>query len=165
MSRIRFRNALMTGRGRSLLWSGVIIAGVGYSLLPSTNVPRQTLTYLSFAFELFSPRTWGFIWLAAAVIVFAGAWVERDQIPYGVAAAIFWAWGLFYAVAWIRYRNQHLPGSRPWVLAIIFVALGGKIVNTAGWPEGMGPHRVDLPADAGELERQRQDEGVRSSSG
>lgn len=138
-----------TSRRSAVLLGPALFAIVWGVALRRTHLPQATLSNGSYAFELASPQTWGWIWLGAAAIALAGVAFKSDWWAFVLPAALGGAWTGFYAVAW------YVHGGSGWILTAAFAAITWPTVVCAGWPDPPDPddvaHRAVLLAQGDDL--------------
>jgi hypothetical protein len=108
-------------RGAFLAFLTVLDIVYGYSLIV---LPRASL-HLSLVLPL---HAWGWIWVGTAVCCASGIFLQRDRVPYAIAALVKTAWGLTFA--WLWY--QGLP---EWPSVVIWLSFALVVILVAGWPE------------------------------
>jgi len=79
---------------------------------------------------LIPEQVWGGLWLAAALVLFAGAFFRHDAIFFAAGILIKMVWALEY----FRLDFQaHVPGD--WLRGCYWLALAAALVTVAFWPE------------------------------
>lgn len=130
-----FRIPWQSRRSAVLLGPGLFAVVWGISL-HRTHIPAATLANGSYAFNLFGPQTWGWIWMVAGFIAFAGIAFKTDWWAFTIPAALGGAWTGFYAVAWLAH------GGSGWILTSAFAAVTWPTLICAGWPDPPDPEVV-----------------------
>jgi hypothetical protein len=116
-------------RGACLLFLGLLKLTVAFSLVNPPGSAAAITTY--HVLELVVPlAVWSLVWAAVGAVCLLQAWSRTDRAAFTAASAIWTAWGLLYALAWVAYG---VP--RAWVGASIWFALAAFIQVLAGWPE------------------------------
>lgn len=113
-------------RALTLILTACFHALWGYALLISPTTAQ--LQNGSYAFHLFSPTTWGWIWIATAATCLVGSVFENDWIPFAAGTLILGAWAGFYVVIWLEGNGL----GKPWLSAAFFVIILGFVVLYAG---------------------------------
>lgn len=113
-------------RALTLILTACFHALWGYALLISPSSAQ--LRNGSYAFHLFGPETWGWIWIATAVVCFVGALFKNDWFAFAAGTTILGAWSAFYLVIWIEGKGL----GKPWLSAAFFLIILGLVVLYAG---------------------------------
>lgn len=111
-------------RGAFLSFLSLLDVLYGYSILTvPTSPPRLHL--------LIPYWSWGYVWLAAGIVLFPGIWVRRDRFFYAVAAFMKAAW----AGAWVDVWVNDSSVARAWVSVLIWAAFAALVLVVSTWPE------------------------------
>lgn len=122
-------------RGATLLLLSMVDLTLGYSML---TIPPDIAAraYLGHQF-MFPLKYWGYLWLAAAMVLAFNAFRRGDRMGFGVAMGIkvLWAFGF-----WVSFYMFDI--SRAIVGACLWVVIAGWLYLVAGWPEAVKDHHV-----------------------
>jgi hypothetical protein len=81
-------------------------------------------------------HVWSVIWAAMGVVALVGAFLKKDRIPFGLAAAVKASW----ATVWLKiWAFNSIPLA--WTNVVIWSSFSGLVVIVSTWPEARR-HRV-----------------------
>lgn len=128
-------------RGAALLFFAFLDGAVAWSLVqPETAAAAHALP--SYEVLVRVPFTvWAAVWSLVALFCFVQAWLQRDQVAFGLVIALKLVWGSGLLAGVI------LAGMiRGIISAAIYLSLAAFVGVIAGWDEPMEkPPTVDSP--------------------
>lgn len=117
-------------RGTSLLFFALVDVGVAVRLLIADKQPAgANASYRGMA-AMLPLEVWGYVWLASAALLAAGAFLKKDRLPFTAAMILKVAWALGFFISW---RVYDIPLA--WLGSIIYGAFAGFVLSISGWLE------------------------------
>lgn len=120
-------------RGAFLLFLSLLDILYGYSLFDTARRGQHLDLFLSLG-------AWGVAWCVVGAILLFGAFIRRDQVPFGLAATIKAAW----AGAWVKIWLFSHAIPLAWVSVVIWAAFSALVVIVSTWPECSRRKRVKV---------------------
>jgi hypothetical protein len=123
----------INGPRGSVLLAGLVLAlGHAFAFFPPVSLVPAGLALVSTVVPLY---VYAVLWAISGVVAFVGAVTKQgkqrdlfDAWGHGLLAGMLLLWGVTYLLGW---AVEPVPGSRVWLVGILYLAVGWLITEAA----------------------------------